>query len=82
MWNLYFYMAEDALRSHETNETGRIQAPLTGRIRDQKKLGLTFYGIGLKFWRTHVNTGLFRGLICTVQNWNELDNAMKPGQSN
>ena len=29
-------------------ETGRIKAPLTGGIRDQK-LGIAFHGIGLKF---------------------------------
>ena len=27
----------------------QIRAPLTGRIRDQKKLGLAFYEIDLKF---------------------------------
>ena len=56
------YLFNYALRSHETHETGQVRAPLTGRIRDQKKSGLAFYGISLKFWRTRVNgvTGLFR----------------------
>ena len=36
------YLFKYVLRSHETNETGRIRAQLTGRIRDPKKLGLTF----------------------------------------
>ena len=46
-----------ALRSHQTHETGRIRAQLTGRICDLLKLGLAFYGIGLKFLPTHVNSG-------------------------
>ena len=43
------YLFNYALRSHEFNETGRIRAPLTGRIRERKKIGLAFFRIGFKF---------------------------------
>ena len=71
------YLFNYVLRSHETHETGQIRAlqkkVRSHFLRDQSQI--------LTNPCEHRNQSL-SGLICTVENWNELDNDMKQGLSN